>query len=544
MNRQTISAWFGASLLLGCFVYALVGVFGREREARAEHVRTITFAHWQLESGIREALDALARDYEALHPDVRVRQIAIPERIYPQWVRTQLVGGTASDIIQLGIGMDDEIAARYFLPLSKEVEHPNPYNAGTELGAAAWRDTFLDGMNGGWGYRPNLLDYYGVPLSMFTTRVYYNRTLWRRILGDTPEPRDYEAFREICQRVLAHAARHSTPILPIAGSRANAPMLVDKLFHSQTQRLYQRINLLPHLRPGGADIGLGLLRGEWSLRDPAYIDALDLMREVGGFLQPGFQSLGREDATFYFIQGRALMIATGSWDSPSFRAQAPFEIGVFEVPAPSREHPRFGRNTLGPLSEAEVGTGLSFGITRLSPHPELAIDFLRFVTSRAGNARFSEISGWLPSVIGVEPSPEIAPFLPIADGYVNGFDINLNFVGPDSHRLIQASQFDLIGPAGGVDRFVSTLERELPALLRSDLERIVRDSRHNLARQDVIGAAYLLLPRFSPAESRAELEDRRSRVLEGQVQQESYSAWLRHELLRLAAVPPRAAHSE
>jgi raffinose/stachyose/melibiose transport system substrate-binding protein len=533
MNRRQISAGFGFLLLLGCFAYSLLGVFGREREARADNVRTITFAHWQLESGIREALDVLARDYEALHPDVRVRQIAIPERIYPQWIRTQLVGGTASDIIQLGIGMDDEIAARYFLPLSKEVEAPNPYNSGTELAALAWRDTFLDGMNGGWGYRGNLLDYYGVPLSMFTTRVYYNRSLWRLVLGDTPEPADYEAFLRVCERVREHSERHGVTLLPIAGSRANGPMLVDKLFHSQTQRLYQELNLLPHLRPGGADIGLGLLRGDWSLRHPGFLDALAIAREVGGFLQPGYQSLGREDATFYFIQSRALMIATGSWDSPSFRAQAPFEIGVFDVPLPTRDHPRYGRNTLGPLSEAEIGTGLSFGITRLSRDADLALDFLRFVTSRAGNARFSEISGWLPSVIGVEPAPEIAPFLPVADGYVNGFDINLNYVGSDSRRVIDAAQNTLIGPAGGVERFVGVLERELPAAIRQDLERLVRDSRHNLSRQDVIGAAYLFLSRHEPALA-AEAADRRSRILEGQVQQEAYAAWIRHELKRLA----------
>ena len=62
---------------------------------------TIRFAHFELEVGVREALDSLARTYEREHPHVNVEQIAVPQQFYKQWIRTQLVGGIPPDIIEV-----------------------------------------------------------------------------------------------------------------------------------------------------------------------------------------------------------------------------------------------------------------------------------------------------------------------------------------------------------------------------------------------------------------------------------------------------------
>ena len=536
MKREKIFTYIGLTLLLACFTIALVRVFSRERAARDESVQVIRFAHWQLESGIREAIDVLIKDYEALHPDVRVEQIAVPERTYKQWVRTQLIGGTASDIVQLGQGTDDELAARFLIPISQIVEEPNPYNAGTDLAATPWRETFVDGMMGGLSFRPNLLEYYGIPLSMFTVRVYYNQTLWNRILGDTPVPEDFDAFMKICEAVRAHADSTGRPIIPIAGSKANGPMLIDKFFASQTQRLLQEIDLLANLRPSAPDIGVGLLRGDWALDSPGYEGALAITREVGLSMQPGYTSLGREDATFYFVQGRALMITTGSWDSPSFRAQAPFEIGVFETPIPARSHPRYGDNVLGRPSEARAGTGLTFGVTRQSPNAERAIDFLHYVTSRTGNATFSKVSGWLPSVVGVEPPAEVVPFLPNLEGYVNGFNDNLLALGANSRRVVEAANNQLVGPAGSIAAYKDAVRQALPDAVREDLERNVRVGLVNISRQDVLAATQMILNQTASADEDA-LDNARklSLIREGQSQQEANRAWLQHELRDTAA---------
>ncbi len=534
MTREKIINLIGYSLLLGCFLVSLFRVLGRESDDASDGRHVIRFAHWQLEAGMREALDQLARDYEALHPEVRVEQIAIPERTYAQWVRTQLVGGTAPDIIQLGKGTDDEVMARFFAPISQWVERPNPYNEGGPLASVPWRATFLDDMQGSWAYRTNLLEYYGVPMSMFTIRVFYNRDLWRRLLGDTPPPETFDDFLALCHRVHERSAELGQPVLPVAGSKDNGPMLAYRLFASQTQRLIQELDLEHTLRPENTDIGQAFLHGAWSVDSSAYSAGLAITRDVALQMHPGFVQLGRDDAAFYFLQKRALMITSGSWDSPSFRAMADFELGVFPVPAPSREHPIYGANVLGPASESETGTGLTFGIVRSAANHARLIDFLHFITSQKGNATFSRISDWLPAAVGVVPAEQVRPFLPITDGFVAGFDPTLGSLGAGTSLAVQRNLDLLVGPAGSVAAFRDRMRDELAPAVREDLERYAHNTLLNLQRQDVIIAA---LSASSPP-SLDDSPDKFSEMIEAQNRAESRRAWIVNRLATDPGISP------
>jgi ABC-type sugar transport system, periplasmic component len=529
---KNIVPLFGVALLAACFAITALKVL-RHGRADVDSGRTvIRFAHWQLESGLRDALDALAREYEALHPDVRIEQHLVPRRTYVQWVKTRLIGGTATDLIQLGSEIDDETLTRFFVPVSGLVERPNPYNKGTDLAGVPWRDTFVDGLMGNLSYRPNLLEYYGIPMSMFTVRMYYNRDLWRRLFGDAPPPATYEDFLRVCQRVREEAARSGRALIPIAGSRDNAPIFINRLVSSQTQRLTQSIDLGRILRPSSVDIGLGYLRRDWGAASPAFLDGLAIAREVGLSMQPGYEQLRHDDATFYFSQGRALMITSGSWDLPVFRSMVDFELGVFDVPLPDAAHSRYGRNLLGSPSEAGGGGGMAFGITRQSADVDRAADFLQFLTSRSGNATFSRLGGWLPSVVEVEPPDAVKPFLPRLEGYPPGFDLTLRSLGASSNYLIQAYHSVLVQPTGSVEKFLGEVEPKLESAIREDLGRVQRNLRNNVSRQDVTFTGLLAMRRRMPDDDRRAA--RISGLTEVQNQQEAQLSWITHELARTA----------
>ncbi|MFH1496828.1 MAG: extracellular solute-binding protein [Verrucomicrobiota bacterium] len=527
MKRERIPSLIGFSLLAVCFALSLLRIFNRSQAAANPDEIVIRVAHWQLESGIRDAIDTLARDYERLNPGVRIEQNPIPERIYPSWLKTQLVGGTAPDLIQIGKGSDDEALARFFEPLTEAVEQPNPYNAGTPLAGLPWRDTFVDGLAGGDSYKPNLLEYYGVPLSMITIRMYYNVTEWKRILGDTPPPQDFDAFIAICERVQAYAAKSGRTVFPIAGSNYGTPWFASALIGSQTQRLAQQLDDNLVLRPDPIDNALQFLDGRWSLDDPLFANGLSLARQIGRFAQPGFVQANRDDASFYFVQGRALMIVTGSWDAPSFRALAPFEIGAFRLPMPAADHPRYGAGVLGPTSEAETPTGTTFGLTKASRHPDRAIDFLHYVTSRAGNSTFAKVSSWLPSVVGVELPPHVKPFEPFVDGYVNGIALNVGG-GASVNRIVDTNLNALFDANADIDRLQQALATQLPAAVREDLERSARQFNRNTARQDTLLAAQLILREQNPAV--ADHLRKQSELMEAQTMQELRAAWITREL--------------
>lgn len=533
MNQGRILNFVGMALLAGCFLVAAVRVLRPREGARKDDGRVVVrIAHWQLEAGLRDAFDALAKDYERDHPGVKIEQVAIPDRSYASWLRTQLIGGTAPDILQIGRGTDDAVLARFFQPIGKEVEQPNPFNAGTALEGRRWRETFIDGLAGDRSYNVNLLDYYGVPSSVFTVRIFYNRTLWRTLLGDTPPPADYDAFIRICERVQAEARRRGENIVPITSSKEQAPLLLTRLFGSQTQQLSLRLDTLHTLDARSSDIGLGYLRGDWNLDTAGLGEGLRLVRDVGRFIQPGFMQLARDDSTFHFIQERALMIATGSWDAPSLRTQADFEIGAFTVPLPRRDHPLYGRGVLGTANEGFGSVGLVFGVVSQSPNKAEAISFLQFLTSYQGNRRFSEISGWLPSVDGVPLAPKLESFRPITDGYPDGFDLTLKSLGSETKRVVDTQLSDIMNPNVDLVSAQSVLDEQVRAAVRTDLDRSLRISAQNIRRQDILWAANYMM-----AETNGDSDalGKPGKIQERQNQIESSYAWTLHELTTLDA---------
>ena len=497
---QKILNALGLAALLLCFAASTWRVVLRPARQRASGQVELRLAHWQLESSAREAFAGVMRDYEQLHPGVRVVQDAIPVSVFPEWATTQLVGGTAPDLVQIGInssGVDsapDERLVRYYVPLTSALAVPNPYNAGTDLAATPWRETFVDGLHS--AYNPRLLEYYNAPTTLTTVRVFYNRPLWRHLFGDEERiPQTYAEFIDLCRRARA-ANDPAHPIVPIAGSGYTSYWLVNALFGSQVQRVWlDKLRGLDSAGEGSAErVERAFLTGRETLDDPALRSGLAIEREAAGFMQPGFLQLERGDAMFLFAQGKALMIAAGSWDASTLRAQTPFEIGAFPVPLPAPDDPTYGKFVLGPESEAGRATSVTFALYAGSPHREQALDFLRFLTSRAENAAFARRSGWLPAVVGVSAPPDMRAFEPQFEGYPNGFDLS---PGADTARVIGTSNYLLYNASGSVDRFVEAIRPEYAPAVASELGRKVRDAGDVIALEDTALAAYRRLAAIS-----------------------------------------------
>jgi ABC-type sugar transport system, periplasmic component len=527
MNRLSWTNAAGLGLLAVCFLLALGRVLLRVERESSDTV-VIRIAHWQLESGLRDAFDAAAKDYMERNPGVIVEQLPVPERVFKSWLRTQLVGGTAPDIIEMMKGLEPTTISRYFFPLSEALDAPNPHNAGTPLENEPWRRTFSDGLIS--SFNEVLLDYYSVPTSMFTVRAFYNKTLWREIFGNRPPPSTYEEFMEVCEGVVQFSARTGRKIIPVSSSRYHAKYLTDRMFQSQTQRLMFELDRSRGLAPTGMELGIDYLTRKWNYDNPAMRDGFQIVHEVGRYMQPGFSQLAREDGTFYFVQGHALMTSSGSWDASSLRAQAPFELGAFPIPLPSKEHPRFGKNVIGVASEAGTESGAQFGVTRASKHPEIALDFLRYLTSRDANERFMKRSGWLPIIEGVEPSDEdvhVKPFMPVLEGELPGIAHTMANFGNDFSQMLQDQFHLLVGPDGSVDRYLAAVLPRMDSAVRSDLSRRANRARWNLWRQDATAAAYWQLHRLrdDPVARK-----RWSLTLEAQTQQEANALWIERAL--------------
>ena len=256
------------------------------------------------------------------------------------------------------------------------------------------------------GFDAILMEYYSVPISGASIRLFYNMDLLKEITHAETLPGTYRDLLTLCAQAEEYGRKKGNILVPIAGSQYNAPYLMERLYESQTQKLVINLNPFSSLDVDNLRRGEDFLAGRWSLDSGAVRSGLTLMRDVGRYMQPGFNQLLRDDATLLFVQGHALMICTGSWDATSIRQQSGFRIGVSAIPFPSTQNPVYGKYTLGALSEAGFQGGVRFGLTRKSPHPEQARDFLQFMASRRINQIWTDTSGWIPCVAGTKANAE------------------------------------------------------------------------------------------------------------------------------------------
>ncbi len=497
MNRRRIRNLLVLALLAAAYLFAAGRLLLRRGSGVVDPgIEVIRFAHWQIEPGVREAFNEIAADYMALHPKVRVEQLDIPGRAWKQWLRTGLTGGTAPDLIELASYENpDDMLARYFTPITSYLEEPNPYNADEpDLRNVSWRKTYaaeLIPSEFGHYFSLNLLEYYGAPSAMVTVRVFYNRRLVAEALGADRPPQTFGEFVALCAALQHHAQVTGRPIVPLAGSWFNFTKITDGLFSAASQRVALTLDLSHNLEMTKHEGLITYIRGRWSLATPAVRAGLETVEAFGRYMGPGWVQLNREDAMLQFLQGRAAMLVTGTWDAGGLVTQSAFPVGAFKMPTFRRDDPKYGRETLGPESEAGTFAGVPFGLTRGSRHPERALDFLRFLTCRKSNAKFSRISTWLPVIKGVPVPPVSASFRPVEDGYVAG--INIRYLG--GAEVLMQNMYLLSGNGASADAYITKTRGLYDRAYREELERVAHVSLTTVRQKDSVLAGLYQLER-------------------------------------------------
>lgn len=467
-------------VIVSAFIWSAVTIYLRRSEESPPGVIVLRIGHWQLEPGVRDGLSELAREYEALHPNVRVLQEAIPEATYGQWVSTQLIGSTAPDILQIGNGLPYPVwlsyLSRYFTPLTSAVVRPNPYAAGTSLADVPLRDTYLDGMRN--SYYEELQEYMTVPLSQFAVRIFYNRDLLKRLTGLNELPTEYRAFLSVCEQIAKQTNERGESYISIAGSRYNFGMWEGMLFDLPTFSAYRRADANRDGYVGSDEMFAAVSDGRINFTFDGFRAKFQMMREVTRYFPTGYTGLSRDEAVFLFAQQRALIMTTGTWDARGLVEQTnnTFQIGVADFPLPARDDPAYGRWVEGPAYE-RPSAQFSFGVTRSSQHPEAATDFLLFLASRQRNEQLNRIIGWIPAIRGAAIDPFLQAFQPHLEGTWGNMNINLG-----GETIIRWSQLTSLFQVGQID--YDELAKQFEQAYRTnglrDYQDLQRDWRRGL----------------------------------------------------------------
>lgn len=420
-----------ALIIIGvAFVLSCVSILKFRGHESPRGAITLRLAHWQLETSVREGIDELAADYRReVNSNVYVVQEAIPESVYAQWVCSQLMGGTGPDLMETGGGGVPPYTwlsfySRYFVPFTKEVMRPNPYNKGTDLEGQPLNTTYYDNMLA--GYVEEQQEYMGFPLSQFVVRMFYNRDLLKKLTGLSEAPTNYRAFLAACETIRQHKDKSGRPFIPFAFSATHQGLLESNLWDLPTYGALRRCDFNRDGWAGNDEIFIAIKSGLLDMHTPNFMKKYQMISDMLPYFPPGFTGLGRDEAVFFFAQERSVFIAAGTWDARSLQDQAmgKFTIGLMDFPIPDQKDPVFGTYIEGPKFDRPA-VGFRFGLTRTSKHKEAAMDFLYYLASRKKNEKLNRIIGWIPAIKGAKMVDFLEGFAPHLTGVYGAFNFNM-----------------------------------------------------------------------------------------------------------------------
>ncbi len=429
-----IKGSLGLVLLAVAFIASCVSVLINHLSLNAPDVTAIRICHWQLEAGFRKALQEVINDYEKDYKartgkTVKVIQVPVAEKGYAQFINTGLIGNMAPDIIEVGHAKAFENFSnivRYFLPLGKYVRQPNPYNAGTPLAGVPWKDTFFDDLQG--SITPELQEYYRIPFSIFTQRIYYNKNMLLKITGSSEFPDTYNEFIALCEKVREYSKRTGKNIIPVAASKYQLNFFQSNYNKAFLADLVRRIDDNNNMIVEPQEAFIGYNQKRWNFNSPEMKGVIDCTSEITKYFMQGWIAANRDDSAFAFVQGRALMTASGSWDAKGLidQAEDAFEVGIARLPFPT-DHAEYSKYVKAGVNEASVRGGIPWGINKASRHIDTCIDFLRFATTRLENEKFNNLVYWIPVVKGAATKHDfLKAFTPILKGYSADFKIPIS----------------------------------------------------------------------------------------------------------------------
>lgn len=304
----------------------------------AEPVEIVLWHAWPRE--YQEAAQASLDAYTAMNPQVTFQVVRVPD--LPQRVLEAVPAGRGPDLIAfanewLGRFADEGV----ILPLDELVDR------------AAWEASFLPPAVEGMTYRGRL---WGVPDTLKTITLIYNRAK----LAENEVPRETEELLALGRR---WREEHPGEYLLVYNARSDAYFSAP-WWHAAEVRWVDEAGTVGISGPGGVQAA-------------RFLQAL---REV----LPEEVDYGIADRLFR--EGKAAMTVGGSWYLPSLRS-AGVDYGLAFLPTFSPT----GRPG-APFVGVEV-----LMVAASSRHPEVAVDVLRWFSSRPAQVARTVAAGTVPS---------------------------------------------------------------------------------------------------------------------------------------------------
>lgn len=353
---------------------------------------SIVVWHWMTDR--EDALLALAKKYKE-QTGVNVQfHLYAPSDAYAQKVRVGAQTNTLPEVFGI-LGESRNLASF--------IEAGHVANLKEELGSGkdSWKSRFYEeALNTAYFHKDNQFNvpegYYGIPMDVTTIPMIYNKSLFAKA-GLDPEqpPQTWKEFLEAGKKLKAAGVMGFT-------SGWGESWLIYSLATDLAHNIM------------GAEKVMATFAGKVPYTDPQWLEvfsAFDQLREAG-FADPSLVSNGNKSAERTFALERAGMTFNGSWAVNVYAGMNPnLQYAPFRPPSLNAKRPR----------AVWGGAGTVFSVNDRSSNKQLAIDFLRWLTSQEQAAFLVTQTKNLPSVkdVGGEISPVLQGFAAMMENSIH-----------------------------------------------------------------------------------------------------------------------------
>jgi raffinose/stachyose/melibiose transport system substrate-binding protein len=204
------------------------------------------------------------------------------------------------------------------------------------------------------------------------------------------------------------------------------------------------------------DLVFGTGKASWT--DPKAIQAAATLQTwaKSGYLTPGANGLGYDDAAKQFAAGKGVFLLTGTWEAADLKGPMGAKLGLMPPPPA----------TAGGPVVTTGGESLAWAITSKSKHADVAAAYLNFLTNEHAADVMTQ-TGNLPAVPGAAAAalPAASPEGQMVSGWKkisgdDGLAPYLDYSTPTFYDTLTAALQSLIGGQTTPQQFAQTLQAD------------------------------------------------------------------------------------
>lgn len=344
---------------------------GISKEVPADEEIQLTLAHWEV-GGLGESIDAIIAAYEEKHPNVDIEVSFASFNDYGQRIKLQMSGDDAPDIAQAGQAftmMGPLVEAGLLRPIDDYAE------------LYGWADRFGPGLLDQARFEPDGLkfgtgDLYGISKGGNMVGIFYNRAILEELGYEAPFA-DFAEFDE------ALGAAKDAGYIPMA------------LGNSEQWPGNHTLSILISQTCSNDEMLAWIYGNEGAdFTAPCFVEATEIMERWAAdeWIDPAANGLSFEDGINRFAEGNSAFFVTGNWALPTMAEKMGENVGFAGFPPMEAGGP----------ARATGATTSPFTISANTEYPDVAANFIDFMTGPETYDLRTDIGGYAPLLTGVD----------------------------------------------------------------------------------------------------------------------------------------------